>query len=85
MLTSPRLLIDHQCPQCGAPATLEETERLFTCPFCRVKSYLVTRDYFRYMLPHAAPAGKSLVFLPYWRFKGSFFVSLPGGHKTKNC
>jgi predicted Zn-ribbon and HTH transcriptional regulator len=78
-----RLLIEHQCPQCGAPATLEETERLYTCPFCRVKSYLVTRDYFRYMLPHAAPAGKALVFLPYWRFKGSFFVSLPGGIKTR--
>jgi hypothetical protein len=48
-----------------------------------VKSYLVTKDYFRYMLPHAAPAGKGLVFLPYWRFKGSFFVSLPGGLKTR--
>jgi len=78
-----RLLIEHQCPQCGAPATLEETERLFTCLFCRVKSYLVTRDYFRYMLPHDAPAGKSLVFFPYWRFKGSFFVSLPGGIKPR--
>jgi len=82
-MNSSRLLIDHQCPQCGAPITLEETERLFTCPFCRVKSYLVTRDYFRYMLPHAAPAGKSLIFLPYWRFKGSFFVSLPGGIKSR--
>jgi hypothetical protein len=48
-----------------------------------VKSYLVTKDYFRYMLPHAAPAGQTLVFLPYWRFKGSFFVSLPGGIKTR--
>ena len=82
-MTTRRLLIDHQCPQCGAPATMEETERLYTCPFCRVKSYLVTRDYFRYMLPHAAPAGQTLVFLPYWRFKGSFFVSLPGGIKTR--
>ena len=82
-LNTSRLVIEHQCPQCGAPATLEETERLFTCPFCRVKSYLVTADYFRYMLPHAAPAGKSLVFLPYWRFKGSFFVSLPGGIKPR--
>jgi predicted Zn-ribbon and HTH transcriptional regulator len=83
MMKTSRLLIEHQCPQCGAPATLEETERLFTCPFCRVKSYLVTKDHFRYMLPHAAPAGKSLVFLPYWRFKGSFFVSLPGGIKPR--
>jgi len=48
-----------------------------------VKSYLVTKDYFRYMLPHAAPAGKSLLFLPYWRFKGSFFVSLQGGIKHR--
>lgn len=82
-MNTSRLLIEHQCPQCGAPATLEETERLHTCPFCRVKSYLVTDDYFRYILPHAAPAGKSLVFFPYWRFKGSFFVSLPGGIKTR--
>jgi len=82
-LNTSRLVIEHQCPQCGAPATLDETERLFTCPFCRVKSYLVTKDHFRYMLPHAAPAGKSLVFLPYWRFKGSFFVSLPGGIKPR--
>ena len=82
-LNTSRLVIEHQCPQCGAPATLEETQRLFTCPFCRVKSYLVTKDHFRYMLPHAAPAGKSLVFLPYWRFKGSFFVSLPGGIKPR--
>jgi DNA-directed RNA polymerase subunit RPC12/RpoP len=83
MLKTSGFLIEHQCPQCGAPATLEETERLFTCPFCRVTSYLVTRDYFRYMLPHAAPAGQALVFVPYWRFKGSFFVSLPGGVRTR--
>lgn len=83
MLRQQKLLIEHQCPQCGAPATLEETERLFTCPFCRVKSYLVTRDHFRYVLHHAAPAGKPLVFFPYWRFKGSFFVSLPGGIRPR--
>ena len=82
-MNTSRLLIEHQCPQCGAPATLEETERLFTCSFCRVKSYLVTGDYFRTMLPQAAPAGRSLVFLPYWRVKGSFFASLPGGIKTR--
>jgi DNA-directed RNA polymerase subunit RPC12/RpoP len=83
MLTNQKLLIDHQCPQCGAPVTLEETERLLACPFCRVKSYLVTRDYFRYMFPHAEHPGKSLVFFPYWRFKGSFFVSLPEGIKPR--
>ena len=68
------LLIEHQCPQCGAPAIMEETERLFACEFCRVKSYLATEDVFRYMLPHRASASKDLVFFPYWRFKGMLFA-----------
>lgn len=68
-----QLLIEHQCPQCGAPATLTETERLFTCQYCRVKSYLVTRDYFRYMLPGKAPKNEKLLLFPYWRFKGILF------------
>ena len=36
--------IEQSCPQCGAPANLEETDRLFACPFCRVTSLLLTRD-----------------------------------------
>jgi hypothetical protein len=67
------ILIDHQCPQCGAPATLGETDRLFTCEFCKVKSYLVPGEYFQYQLPHKAPSGKSLLYFPYWRFKGMMF------------
>ncbi|MCG6911048.1 MAG: hypothetical protein LJE94_13110 [Deltaproteobacteria bacterium] len=68
-----QLRIDHQCPQCGAPAILEETDRLFTCEFCRVKSFLQEQGYFRYLLPSRAPQGKSLVWVPYWRFKGMHF------------
>lgn len=30
------------------------------------------------MLPHAAPEGQTLVYVPYWRFKGILFSSLPG-------
>lgn len=70
------MLIDHQCPQCGAPAVLEETDHLFACQYCKVKSFLFSRDFFRYTLPHSAPKGKSLVYLPYWRFKGILFSSL---------
>ena len=55
-------IIEHQCPQCGAPAELEETDRLFQCGYCRVKSYLTIPDYFRYTLPHHAPAGKELIY-----------------------
>jgi predicted RNA-binding Zn-ribbon protein involved in translation (DUF1610 family) len=76
MVQTTRLLIDHQCPQCGAPIVLEETDHLFSCPYCRVKSFLYTSDFFRFMLPHNAPKGKNLVYLPYWRFKGILFTSL---------
>lgn len=75
--------IDCQCPQCGAPANLEETDRLFACPFCRVRSFLLTRDYFRYVLPAKNPAGKELFYIPYWRFKGTLLFSLPAGNDHK--
>jgi hypothetical protein len=77
------LFIDHQCPQCGAPATLSETDRLFQCDYCRVKSYLSAAGYFRYLLPHAAPADKDLIYFPYWRFKGMLFWCLPDGIQNR--
>lgn len=73
------LLIEHQCPQCGAPATLTETDRLFTCEFCRVRSYLMPGDHFRYRLPSRAPADKAVFYVPYWRFKGMLFSCVPDG------
>lgn len=75
--------IDYQCPQCGAPTNLEETDRLFACPFCRVRSFLLTRDYFRYVLPAKNPSGKELFYFPYWRFKGTLLFSLPSGNDHK--
>lgn len=69
-------IIEHQCPQCGAPAELEETDRLFRCGYCRVGSYLTVRDHFRYALPHRAPNGRTLIYFPYWRFKGMLFSCL---------
>jgi len=70
-------VVEHQCPQCGAPAALSEADRLLTCSFCRVKSYLTTPRYFRYIIPHHAPTGKELFYYPYWRFKGMIFSCLP--------
>ncbi len=35
-------------------------------------------DFFRYLLPHKAPAGKELLYFPYWRFKGMLFCCVPG-------
>jgi hypothetical protein len=62
---------------------MEETDRLFQCGFCRVKSYLSVPDYFRYVLPHHAPPGKELIYYPYWRFKGMFFSCLKKGIDTR--
>lgn len=72
------LQIDYQCPQCGAPATLDETDRLFSCAFCKVNSYLMEGNYFRYRFQSNAPENKPLVYFPYWRFKGMLFSCLPG-------
>ena len=81
-MISSNLLIEHQCPQCGAPATLEETDHLFTCTFCRVKSFLLSKV-FRYTLPHAAPENKELIHIPYWRFKGMLFSCISSGIKNR--
>ena len=65
--------IENQCPQCGADTCLEETQRLFTCPFCRVKLFITVDDYFRYFLTPSAPGMEEAIFVPYWRLKGMFF------------
>ncbi len=74
--------IEHKCPQCGAPATLEETDRLFACPFCRVNSYLLGKGFFQYVLPHNAPDGAQLLYFPYWRCRGSVFTCF--GEETEH-
>jgi DNA-directed RNA polymerase subunit RPC12/RpoP len=73
------LHIQYQCPQCGAPATLRESDRLFTCGYCRVKSYIMTQGVAQYHLPHKAPASRDLIYFPYWRFKGMLFSCQPDG------
>ena len=37
------------------------------------------QGFFRYMLPHAAPENQTLVFFPYWRFKGMLFFCIQPG------
>lgn len=66
-------LIEHQCPQCGAPAVLTETDRIFDCRFCRVKSCLSETPVFRYIIPSNAPLDKKIIYVPYWHFKGTVF------------
>jgi hypothetical protein len=74
--------IEHQCPQCGAPIVLDEETRFFACKFCRVKSCISQTGFARYMFARSslamshpdAPDDESLVFLPYWRFKGCCYT-----------
>jgi DNA-directed RNA polymerase subunit RPC12/RpoP len=65
---------EHQCSQCGARLSLEESERLLQCRYCGVKSYLTSSGPFRFVLPHQAPAGEELIHLPYLRFRGNVFT-----------
>lgn len=69
-------IVEFECHQCGASADLEETSRVFQCRFCGVKSYLIPKDVFHYVIPGKVPAGKEVMYFPYWRFKGVLFSSL---------
>jgi len=71
--------IEQGCPQCGAPVTLDETDRLIACPFCRTRLYLVPEQYFCYYIPPPAGSTGELFYVPYWRVRGSCFsVSTAG-------
>ena len=64
--------VEQDCPQCGAPIELDETDHLLRCPYCNVKNYLFAENYFRFVLPHKAP-GKDIFYAPYLRFKGNVY------------
>ena len=61
--------VEQDCPQCGAPAEIDEADRLLRCPYCEVRSFLFTPDYFRFVLPHKT-SEEELIYAPYLRFRG---------------
>jgi hypothetical protein len=69
--------IELQCSQCGAPISLEETDRLLTCSYCHVRLYLWTPNQFCYCLPVLKAPSENLIFIPYWRFKGVVYSIIP--------
>jgi hypothetical protein len=69
--------IELQCPQCGAPVSLEETDRLLICSYCHVRLYLWTPSQFCYCLPALKASSEDLIFIPYWRFKGVAYSVIP--------
>jgi len=64
--------VEQDCPQCGAPVELDETDHLMKCPYCHVNNFLYAQDYFRYVLPHKAP-NEEIIYAPYLRFKGNIY------------
>ena len=68
--------IDTQCPQCGAPAVLNETENIIQCNFCRTCNIIHTHPYpCFYMEPKQGKySSLKIAYVPYWRFKGLEFT-----------
>ena len=75
--------IDHQCPQCGAAVTLDETDRLLQCSFCKTRLFIEPQDYFRYAFSFPGSDIGEVFWVPYWRFKGMHF-SCRTGRVTSN-
>jgi DNA-directed RNA polymerase subunit RPC12/RpoP len=69
-----------QCPQCGAPVTLEEADRIFSCAYCRVRLLMIHPGYPQYYLdPYLENEGRTvpeLFYIPYWRIRGMSFSCL---------
>ena len=77
--------IEQKCPQCGAPITITESDRLLTCKYCGVKSLMQSVGPFRYYLPPKPGQDPSdFLYVPYLRFKGNIFLVNDAGlgHKV---
>jgi len=72
--------VEQPCPQCGGSVVLAADDRVLTCPYCKVKSFLLAGGgIFRYALPNRAKEPYNLFHAPYLRFKGIVFsVSAAG-------
>jgi len=64
--------VEQECPQCGGPIELDETDHLLSCPYCSIKNFIFAPNYFRLVLPHKAP-NKEIIYAPYLRFKGNVY------------
>jgi hypothetical protein len=57
--------------------TLEETDRLFQCGYCRVRLYIIAKDLLRYALVPPTPVNEEILYVPYWRLKGMYYALKP--------
>ncbi len=59
--------------------SLEETERIFTCAYCRVKLCLGNRGPLECYIPAPPESGADISYVPYWRLKGMAFSVTTAG------
>ncbi len=75
-------LVRQECPQCGGPVELEETDRILQCPYCDVKSFLFSGEPFRFVLPHKT-RNREILYVPYLRFRGVCYACQARGVKYR--
>lgn len=75
--------VEQECPQCGGPIDLDETDHILRCPYCGIENFLYAPDHFRFVLPHNSP-GNEITYAPYLRFKGNvyFCADFNIGHRV---
>jgi hypothetical protein len=74
------LRVEQPCPQCGGSITLSMNDRLLSCAYCKVKSFLLSSSGpFRFALPNRAKEQHKLLHAPYLRFKGNVFSVTDSG------
>ncbi len=66
-------VVEHPCPQCGAPVQLSEADRVLSCGFCRVRHLLMAPGFFQFCLPPRIPRD-DIFFVPYWHVRGMAFT-----------
>ncbi len=66
-------VVEHSCPQCGAPVQLNETDRVLSCGFCRVRHLLMAPGFFNFCLPPRIPRD-DIFYIPYWHVRGMAFT-----------
>jgi hypothetical protein len=67
------LHVELDCPQCGAPLEMKETDRLLHCKYCEVSSYLANTDHLHFILPRQKPDPFTL-YAPFLHFKGIIYT-----------
>ncbi len=65
--------ISYNCPQCGGPAELDETHRVFRCSYCKTSLFLIPSDYLRYYIVPKNKIEGDIIYVPYWRLKGTAY------------